>query len=452
MKKFLSFSLPFWAVVLLVLGMGVGMLFIFSLAQPTVLNYSLSLPTAEKRAVAGFSYGEEPALSDPDFFKKVKNDFISQKTSFIEADLSAMKLFVYQDGNLAAEFPILTKGKEGSWWETPAGIYKIASKEKNHFSSFGHVYQPWSMSFQGNFFIHGWPYYADGTPVASTYSGGCIRLSNESAQAVFDMAKVGMPVLVFKEEFTPDSFTYQTRIPDISAEKYLAVDGKNNFVFLEKNQTAHIPFSSFAEVLGALVATDYINIEKSIFLSRNIFSGVSSSSLSLGETITPFDLLHLSLRQTDEAPMRIFSNYLTENRFVSLMNDKAASLGMKNTAFAFSADENISYSTPEDLFYLSKYIYHNRKFIFDISAGRRTNSAYSKSRFADIPNQNLFAEDPSFVGGKAIINADGTESFFGVFEIRVKRETRPIFIFLENGINGKEEVSKIVAYIKNSYQ
>jgi len=304
------------------------------------------------------------------------------------------------------------------------------------------------MAFQGNFFIHGWPYYDDGTPVASTYSGGCIRLSDKSAEAVFGMAKVGMPVLVFKEDFVPDSFAYQKRAPDITAQKYLAADIKNNFVFLEKSKTEPISFSGFSEVLSDLVATDYINIEKSIPLNESTLSGVSSSRLSSGDKTTPFDLLHLSLRRSDENILRIFSNYLTEKRFVTLVNDKASALGMKNTDFAFSESE----STPEDLFYLSKYIYNNRKFIFDISAGRKTNSAYAKSQFGDIENENLFTTDPSFVGGKAIKNSDGTESFFGVFEVPAKVQIRPIFIFIGNGANIKEEVPKILEYIKSSYQ
>ncbi|MCK9351657.1 MAG: L,D-transpeptidase family protein [Candidatus Paceibacterota bacterium] len=450
MKKFLTFPLPFWAVAFLVVGMGLGMFAIFASARPTVLNYSLSLPSAEKKSVPVFSYGEQPALSDPDFFKKVRGDMLEQKTSFIEADLSQMKLYVYKAGVSVAEFPILTKGKEGSWWETPAGIYKIASKEKNHFSTFGHVYQPWSMAFQGNFFIHGWPYYSDGTPVASTYSGGCIRLSDESAQALFEMATVGMPVLVFKEEFSPDTFVYQSSVPEMTAEKYLAADIGNNFVFLGKGQSERIPLSSFDTVLGALVATDYINIEKNISLNADAYEGVSSSRLHQGEITTPFDLLHLSLRQSDPAPIRIFANYLTEKRFVSLMKEKAGALGMKDTVFSFLNDS--SYTSPEDLFYLSKYIYHNRRFIFDISAGRRTNSAYSKSEFADIPNRNLFEGDPDFVGGKAITHANGSQSFFGVFEIRVKMETRPIFVYLGNSMNAKEEAAEIIQYVRSQYK
>ena len=452
MKKFFSFSFPLWSVVLLAVGMLAGMLAVFSVMPPTVLNYSLLLPSSEKKTATVFSYGEESELSNPDFFKKVKDEMIAQKTSFIEADISQMKLFVYKNGGNMAEFPILTIGKEGSWWETPAGIYKIASKEKSHYSTFGHVYQPWSMAFQGNFFIHGWPYYPDGTPVASTYSGGCIRLSNESAEAVYALAEVGMPVLVFKKEFSPDTFSYQANIPDLTSKKYLVADIKNNFVFLKNGQSEPVPFSSFSEVLGALVATDYINIERTISLNAKNYDGVSSSRVHLWGVTTPFDLLHLSLRQSDPATMRIFANYLSEKRFVSLMKDKATALGMKNTAFSFSDDPKISHTTPEDLFYLSKYIYNNRMFVFDISAGRRTNTAYAKSQYGDIPNQNLFAENPNFVGGKAIGNADGTVSFFGVFNVGVKTETRPIFIFLGNSTNTQEEVVNILQYIQNLYR
>jgi len=452
MKKFFNALLPAWAVVVLVAGIGFGMLAVFSHARPTVLNYSLSLPGAEKKTLPTFSYGEESSLSNPDFFKKTKDDMIVQKTSFILADLSGMKLSVFKKGELVGEFPILTKGKVGSWWETPAGIYKIASKEKSHYSSFGHVYQPWSMAFQGNFFIHGWPYYPDGTPVASTYSGGCIRMADENAKAVYDLASIGMPVLVFKEEFSPDSFVYQSRIPEISAKKYLVADMKNSYVFLEKEQSEKIPFSAFSGVLGALVATDYLNIERNITLNEDMYSGVSSSRLQLGETTTPFDLLHLSLRQSDPAPMRIFANILSEKRFNTLMKDKITALGMKNTAFSFSGNEANSFTTPEDLFYLSKYVYNNRKFVFDISAGRRTNSAYSKSEFGNVPNQNLFSDDPTFVGGKAITDSNETSSFFGVFEIRVKRETRPIFVYLGNSTNAKEEAVKILEYIQALYK
>lgn len=83
-----------------------------------------------------------------------------------------MKIQVYKGGNLFLEVPIVTKGRPGSWWETPAGLYRISRKEKAHFSGMGHVWMPWSMNFQGNFYIHGRTYYPDGTLTSTAYTGG----------------------------------------------------------------------------------------------------------------------------------------------------------------------------------------------------------------------------------------------------------------------------------------
>src|SRR5262249_8327961 len=98
--------------------------------------------------------GSWPALSNADFFSKVHDELIAPHSDFLEADLSGMKLRLYRQGAVVTEVPILTKGRPGSWWETPAGFYKIQSKAQSAFSSFGHVYMPWSMAFQGNFLIH----------------------------------------------------------------------------------------------------------------------------------------------------------------------------------------------------------------------------------------------------------------------------------------------------------
>lgn len=420
------------------------MLVLFIFFRQTVFNYALSLPAANEISNALLDYGEQPSLSDPDFFQKTKDEFVAQGASFIEADLSQMKLRLYKTGVLATEVPILTKGKEGSWWETPAGIYKIGSKEKNHFSSFGHVYQPWSMTFQGNFFIHGWPYYPDGTPVASTYSGGCIRLSDEDAKSIYDLADVGMPVLVFEKDFAADDFSYQTRTPDVTASAYFAADIKNNFVFLEKSSKENMPFGDFSQLLGALVATDYINIEKDILVTPEMLAGANEPLLVSGEEVTPFDLLHLGIVGTSTAPTRVFADLLTKKRFAALMNEKARAVGMNHT----KGDA----TTPEDLFYLSKYIYNNRNFLFKMSAGDLKNSAYGESQFKHVPNGNIFSEDPSFFGGKAAVMDGGTESFMGVFNIEMRGETRPAFVFLSGSVDVAADVRQTLTYVRGAYR
>src|SRR5690606_11811505 len=119
-----------------------------------------------------------------------------------------------------------------------------------HFSSIGQMWMPWSMQFQGNFFIHGRTYYPDGTPTSSDFTGGCIRLSTNDAERVFRLVNVGTPVLVSEARLVGDSFTYETSHQDIaSAATHLSGDLGNNHVFVSKDATAPVPIASITKLM-----------------------------------------------------------------------------------------------------------------------------------------------------------------------------------------------------------
>ena len=69
------------------------------------------------------------------------------------ADLDRMTVTLYEDNVASSTFPILSKGKPGTPWETPPGAYAIQTKEPQHFSTIASVWLPWSMQFYGNFFV-----------------------------------------------------------------------------------------------------------------------------------------------------------------------------------------------------------------------------------------------------------------------------------------------------------
>ena len=353
---------------------------------------------------------------------------------------------------MALEVNILSKGKEGSWWETPAGIYRIQSKEKSHFSSFGGVYMPWSMAFQGNFFIHGWPYYPGGEPVAKGYSGGCIRLSSDDAKAVFDLVEIGTPVLVFEQDFSSDNFKYNFKIPEISAKAYLAADLRNNFVFLEKSTKEQLPVASLTKLVTAAVATEYINLEKEITVDKNMIATTSLPRLKIGQRISAFNLLYpLLMESSNEAALAI-SGFMGKDRFVELMNEKARALGMENTAFIDPAGRNAgNVSTPEDLFNFAKYLYNNRRFILKTSAGKLDWSIYGSSIFPDLKNFNVFANDPDFVGGKVGETIEAKQTILSIFELDLGGEKRPIAIIVLGSDDNTKDAREILGYIKGNY-
>ncbi len=342
-------------------------------------NVIFSFENEFKEKISILEYGSNELFANADFFKKAKEKLQTEETDFIEADLSEMKLRVYKKGVISFEVPIKTKGKEGSWWETPSGIYKIQSREENHFSSFGNVYQPYSLAFEGNFFIHGWPYHPDGTPVASSFSGGCIRLEDEYAKKVFENTRVGMPVLVFEKDFESDDFKHSMLTPNVSTSNYLVADLKNNFVLAENNSSEKFYVGKISKLLTALVAGEYINLDNSIMIPFEVTSATSTSLLKGGDYVTAYNLLFPLLMENENEAGKTFADKLGEKRYVTLMNEKAVSVGMSSTNFVDvngEGEENISNS--EDLFLLLKYLYNNRSFILKISAGNLEESIYAE--------------------------------------------------------------------------
>jgi D-alanyl-D-alanine carboxypeptidase len=426
-------------------------LFVWILPHYLNPSYEIILPTNDETDLS-FQFGSWPALENADFFQRVKKQFVESNASFIEGDLSDMKLRIYTRGVLEKEVSILSKGREGSWWETPAGLYQVQSKSPDHFSSFGQVYMPWSMAFQGNFFIHGWPYYSDGEPVAFGYSGGCIRLSTEDAKAIYNLASTGMPVLVFESGFEKDGFEYGILESRVDAKSFLGADLKNNFVFAEKDSTTRVPIASLTKLVTAIVATEYINIERTIVITSDMLVPTSKPRLQVGQKATVLDLLYPLLTESSNEAGVAIAKVLGTERFVELMNEKARAIGMKDTRFADatgSSYENVS--TAQDLFQLAKYLYNNRTFVLTISRGDIENSAYNPPLWSELGNFNIFSEDPNFVGGKVGKSNAAGETVLSIFEIEKSDIKRPIVTIILGSENGTADATSLINFIKEGY-
>jgi hypothetical protein len=439
--------------VLLILG---GMIFAIGISfwwYGRTWSSSLIL-IGREAALQPLVLGSWPALQNADFFEEVKSRLIKEETTFIESDLSNMVLRVYQNGREAASVKILSKGREGSWWETPAGLYQVQGKEKNHFSTFGQVNMPWSLPFQGNFFIHGWPEYPDGTPVAPGYSGGCIRLANEDAERVFNLVSKNTPVLVREKDFESDGYAYEPQVPQVEAMSYLAADLKSNYVFTHKDKEEVRPIASLTKLMTALIATEYINIESDITITSDMIVNTSKPRLVAGQRVSVLDLLHLLLEESsNEAATAIAKSYYGGERgFVSLMNSKAQAIGMKNAKFVDASGKGAgNVASTEDLFALAKYLYNNRQFVLGISRGVQTNNAYQKTIYSNIENYNLFTGQKDFIGGKTGLSTAAQGTSLMVFERKVNGTVRPIVLVLLGSSHSDAETKSLYSWFTSTY-
>lgn len=449
-KKVFNTQISFWlAFVLMIVISGA---IVTVLPRYSDVSYNISMKN-ESGDISKLEYLSWPTLANAEFLKNAREQFISQNADFIYADLSEMRLSVYKRGLLDKTFKILSKGKEGLWWETPAGIYKIQTKEKSHYSSFGKVYMPWSMQFQGNFFIHGWPHDKNNVPVSSEYSGGCIRLSDEDSKNVYDLVDIGTPLIVFENDFSGDGMTYKIKSPVVSAESYLVADLKNNFVFAESNKDKILPIASLVKLVTVITAADYINLDKEITITKDMIIPTSLPRLQVGQVFPIFQLLYpLLLESSNEAALAI-AKLNGEKQFINFMKQKVRSLGMEETEIADSSGvDSKNVSSGKDLFLFAKYIYNNRSFVLRISAGKLNSSAYGAPVFKDLKNFNVFGDNPEFVGGKVGKSTDAKETMLSVFEINVNGEKRPIAIIVLGSEDAGKDVQSILDYVKNTYE
>ncbi|HEY4527202.1 MAG TPA: L,D-transpeptidase family protein [Candidatus Paceibacterota bacterium] len=434
--------------VLVASGIGASAYFYF---KPPA-TYSISIPSAAASVAPELAYGALPAISDPDYYASVKADLVAERGSFIDANLSSMQLTVYRGGQFQIQVPIKAKGKVGSWWETPAGIYKIETKERTHFSTMGEVDMPYSLDFQGNFFIHGWPTYKDGTPVSSTYSGGCIRLSTEDAAKVFDLVDVGMPVIVYNEEPAPDPFAYSLKAPSISASSYLVADLDSGSVLTERQANTPAAIASITKLVTALVATEYINLDKQLTVQSSALVYTAVPRLKSGQSFRAYDLLFLLLQESSNEAAETLAQNGGREQFIGYMNKKAQAIGLTNTTFSDPSGAKDDISTPEDLFKLLGYIYDNRRFVFGITTGEISDSAYGKSVFGQINNFNKIKNSSAkLLGGKIGQTNEAGETYAGVFSVKVGDTERRLAVIVLDSKDAQADVSKLLNFVHSSY-
>ncbi len=116
----------------------------------------------------------------------------------IEVDLTNNKALIYDEGKLIRILPLFYQSPENRWFEVPTGHFRVGVKHEKHLSSLFPVIMPYSVQFYEDFFIHGIPYYQNGEEVSSDFTGGCLRFANDFAKEIYDFARTGDQVVIYK--------------------------------------------------------------------------------------------------------------------------------------------------------------------------------------------------------------------------------------------------------------
>jgi len=115
--------------------------------------------------------------------------------------LSHQRVTIYDAEGKILRAPVST-GQTG--YETPAGIYSIIQKNREHYSN---LYDDASMPFMQRITWSGIALHAGVLP-GRPASHGCIRLPYSFAENLFDLTKMGMRVVVVRDDMTPSEIVH----------------------------------------------------------------------------------------------------------------------------------------------------------------------------------------------------------------------------------------------------
>lgn len=166
--------------------------------------------------------------------------------------------------------------------------------------------------------------------------------------------------------FPKGDFSYREEDLYIGAKSAIAVDYKSGKVILAKNHNERLPVASTLKIMTALVALESTDTSVEFRASDNAASvGENSMGLSAGEQLTIKELLYgLMLVSGNDAALTIAEGIAgSESAFVKMMNEKARSLGLRNTYFVnatgLDQDGGNSYSTAYDMVTIAHYTWEN---------------------------------------------------------------------------------------------
>ena len=160
-------------------------------------------------------------------------------------------------------------------------------------------------------------------------------------------------------------------IPQISGETAVVLDGANGDMLFDKMADERVPPASLTKIATAIVAIEKGRLNDRIHIDFDSYTMVIESQssimgLKLGDEPSLEDLLYgLMLPSGNDAAVVIARHVGgTEERFVAMMNEKVAELGLKNTHFSnphgLHAAEH--YSSAYDMAALSRYAMRNPVF------------------------------------------------------------------------------------------
>jgi D-alanyl-D-alanine carboxypeptidase len=214
-------------------------------------------------------------------------------------------------------------------------------------------------------------------------------------------------------------------VPYVSATAVILKDLSSKTLLYVKDPDKKVPIASTTKIMTALVASEYFKqTDVLIVYGTSLVSG-SSMGLKLGEEMTFRSLLYgMLLNSGNDAAFTIADNYPGgKENFIKAMNDKAQSLGLKNTHFENPAgfDGVNHYSSANDLAIIAETAISNSQFARVVSTKDTVVFSIDKQIEHPLKNLNKLLNLPGFLGIKTGTTPIAKENLVGLVERNDKK-------------------------------
>jgi D-alanyl-D-alanine carboxypeptidase (penicillin-binding protein 5/6) len=192
--------------------------------------------------------------------------------------------------------------------------------------------------------------------------------------------------------------------PSIKASALYLVELKSGRVLLEKDAARRLPPASLTKIMTAMVALESAPLQEVVKIDGRSLVHHSSYNFRSGEKFLLRDLLTAMLVASANDACEAVAWHIggDDKRFVVMMNERARTLGLKNTHFANACgfDAPGHYSTAEDLAKLTEQALQQPFFSMMVRTLARDISTVDGTRRMSLHSTNELLVDPDVNGVK----------------------------------------------------
>ncbi len=250
--------------------------------------------------------------------------------------------------------------------------------------------------------------------------------------------------LPFISDILPDS----SESPEISAKSALVYDLTQDKVIYEKNPRQRLPMASLSKIMTAIVAIDNKRDDDRYAVYPENLVGENVMGLSEGEVMNLEELLlGVFMYSANDAAETLAANTLGREEFIKAMNNKARSLGLKDTNFTNPTGlegDGKQYTTAYDLLVIARLAVSNYLQIVKASSTAEYHIPETTDHYAyDLYNQtNLITSYPGVKGLK-----DGYTPEAGLCLVTyLEYEGHKIIGIILGSENRREEMKALLDY------